>query len=129
MREEQLRAKDVECEVLRLNLAKEKKLRAEEELRTKVLRREIATMKTERMELQGRIGAQTEAQNKEMQRANELMASLAEETKKHEAELASWTTKLTECETARSSGVECRLKLNADWNRLLAQLKMVEDQS
>ncbi|OAE22652.1 hypothetical protein AXG93_328s1040 [Marchantia polymorpha subsp. ruderalis] len=106
VREEQLRAKDVECEVLRLNLAKEKKLRAEEELRTKVLRREIATMKTERMELQGRIGAQTEAQNKEMQRANELMASLAEETKKHEAELASWTTKLTECETARAEAAE-----------------------
>lgn len=50
-REEQLRAKEMECEVLWLNLAKKKELRAEEELRIKGLRREIAAMKTERMEL------------------------------------------------------------------------------
>lgn len=42
--EEHLQAKEMECKVLRLNLAKEKELRAEEELV-----REIAAMKTERM--------------------------------------------------------------------------------
>ncbi|OAE32098.1 hypothetical protein AXG93_4202s1000 [Marchantia polymorpha subsp. ruderalis] len=76
VREEQLWAKHMECEDLRLNLAKEKELRAEEELRTKGLREEAMTMKTDRMELWGRIGACTEDHNKEMQHANELMASL-----------------------------------------------------
>lgn len=52
-------------------------------------------MKTERMELWRRIGARTEDHNKEVQRANELMASLAGQTKKHEVKLASWVTKLT----------------------------------
>ncbi|OAE35363.1 hypothetical protein AXG93_4052s1000 [Marchantia polymorpha subsp. ruderalis] len=80
-REEHLRAKKMECEILRLNLAK-KELRAAEELRTKGFRREMAVMKTERMELWGRIEARTEAHNKELQRANELMASLAEQMKK-----------------------------------------------
>lgn len=66
------------------------------------------------MELRGSIRARTKAHNKEMQHANELMASLAEQTKKHEAELASWTKRLTECETAKSSEFECKLKLDAD---------------
>lgn len=99
--EEQLRAKYMECEVLWLNLAKEKELCEDKELRIKDLRREIATMKTKRMELRARIVAQTEAHTKEMQRANKLMASLAEQTKKHKAELANWAKRLTECETVK----------------------------
>ncbi|OAE26247.1 hypothetical protein AXG93_1007s1030 [Marchantia polymorpha subsp. ruderalis] len=110
--------KEMECKVLGLNLVKEKELREEEELRTKDLQREIATMKTERMELQGRIAAWTKAHNEEMQSANELMASLAEETKKHEANLASWAKRLTECETAKSSKVKCRLKLDVNCDQL-----------
>lgn len=46
-------------------------------------------MKTERTELHGSIMTQIEAHNEEMQRANELIASLAEQTKKHAAELTS----------------------------------------
>lgn len=111
-REEQLRAKEMKCEILRLNLAKEKELRAKEELRTKDPWREIAAMKTKRMEFQGRIGARIESHNKLLQCANELMASLAELTKKHEAKLASWVHILTDCKTAKSLEVECRVKLN-----------------
>ncbi|OAE24633.1 hypothetical protein AXG93_4080s1130 [Marchantia polymorpha subsp. ruderalis] len=50
-REEHIRAKEIECEVLRLNLIKEKEFRIEEKMRTEDLGREIAVMKTERMEL------------------------------------------------------------------------------
>lgn len=48
--------------------------------------------------------------------------------KKHEVEMASWTTKLTECEMAKSSKVECRLKLDADCDRLRDQLKAITEQ-
>ncbi|OAE19485.1 hypothetical protein AXG93_1040s1490 [Marchantia polymorpha subsp. ruderalis] len=108
-RQEQLQAKKMETKVLWLNLAKKKELRTKEELRIKDLRREIVAMKTERMELRVRIGVRTEAHNKELQLANELMASLAEQMKKHEVELASWATKLM----AKSSEIECRVKLDA----------------
>lgn len=76
----------MDCEVIRLNLAKEKECRAKKERMTEDLRRQIVAMKTERMELRGKIGARTEAHNKELQCANELMASLAEQ-KKHKVEL------------------------------------------
>ncbi|OAE27934.1 hypothetical protein AXG93_3309s1310 [Marchantia polymorpha subsp. ruderalis] len=58
-------------------------------------------MKTERMELRGRIGARSEVHNRKLQRANELMASLAEPMKKHKVELADWAKKLTDCELAK----------------------------
>lgn len=109
------------------SLAKEKELRAEEELRTEGLRQEIAAMKIESMELREKIVACTEAHNKELQRVNELMASLAKEMKKHEVELASWT-ELIECQTAKSSEIKCRLKLGADCDRLRDQLKAVTKQ-
>lgn len=85
VREEQLQAKEMKCKVFWLNLIKEKERREEEELRTEGLQRKLATMKIERMELQERIVAQIEAHNEEMQRANELTGSLAEQTKKHKA--------------------------------------------
>lgn len=84
-------------------------------------------MKIESMELREKIVACTEAHNKELQRMNELMASLAKEMKKHDVELASWT-ELIECETAKSSEIKCRLKLGADCDRLRDQLKAVRKQ-
>ncbi|OAE30919.1 hypothetical protein AXG93_1640s1020 [Marchantia polymorpha subsp. ruderalis] len=117
-REEHLQAKLMECEVLWLNLVKEKELRAKDELRTKDLWWAMAAMKTERMELHGRIEARTKAHNKELQRANELMASLVERMKKHEVELANWKKRLMDCGTPKSFDVECRLKLDANCNRL-----------
>ncbi|OAE24000.1 hypothetical protein AXG93_4541s1020 [Marchantia polymorpha subsp. ruderalis] len=47
--------------------------------------------------------------------------------KKQEAKLTSWATKLTKCETAKSSKVECRVKLDADRDRLRDQLKAVTE--
>ncbi|OAE29228.1 hypothetical protein AXG93_1614s1000 [Marchantia polymorpha subsp. ruderalis] len=70
----------------------------------------------------------SEAHNEEMQRANELVASLAEQTKKHEAKMASWAKRLIEGETAKSLEVECILNLDADFDRLRAQLKTVEEE-
>lgn len=58
--------------------------------------------------------ARTNVYNEELRSANELMASLAEQMKKHEVELADWTKRLTDCELAKSSEFECRVKLDAD---------------
>ncbi|OAE29428.1 hypothetical protein AXG93_4548s1050 [Marchantia polymorpha subsp. ruderalis] len=99
-RENYLRAKEMECEVLQLNLAKETDLRAlkeredhlrakaEEERKAKDLWRQIAALKTKRMELRGRIGESTEAHSRELQSAKKLMTSLTEELRKHAIELA-----------------------------------------
>lgn len=84
-------------------------------------------MKTERMELRGRIGARSEVHNRKLQRANELMASLAEPMKKHKVELADWAKKLTDCELAKFLEVECRVKFQADCDRLQNQLKAVTE--
>ncbi|OAE33726.1 hypothetical protein AXG93_3363s1000 [Marchantia polymorpha subsp. ruderalis] len=65
VRKEELWAKDIKCEVLQLNLAKEREFCAEEALRPEDLWREIMTIKLERMDLRGRIGARTHAHNKE----------------------------------------------------------------
>ncbi|OAE25187.1 hypothetical protein AXG93_4207s1040 [Marchantia polymorpha subsp. ruderalis] len=89
-------AKEMACEVLRLNLAKEE-CRAKEERKTEDFWRQIVAMKTEQMKLWGRIGARTKAHNRKLQRMNELMASLVEEMKKHKVELADWVKKLTDC--------------------------------
>lgn len=85
-------------------------------------------MKTKRMELRGRIGACTKAHNKKLQRANELMASLTEQMKKHEVKLASWVKRLTDCKTAKSLDVKCRLKLDLDCDRLQDHFKAVMEQ-
>ncbi|OAE22616.1 hypothetical protein AXG93_2272s1020 [Marchantia polymorpha subsp. ruderalis] len=94
--EEQLWAKKMECKVLWLGLVKQKELREEEELRTKGFWREIATMNTMTMDLRRRIKAQREALNVELRCVNELTTSLAEQTQKYKAELASWMKKLIE---------------------------------
>lgn len=118
LREEQLWAKKMECEVLRRELVKEKELREEEELRTGGLRRQIATMKTVTMDLQRRIEACWKAHIVELRRLNELMASLAVQTRKHEAKLTSWMQELTKCEAAKSLKIKCRVKLNIDCDQL-----------
>lgn len=105
-------AKEVECEVLLLNLAK-KKCKAKAVRRTKD-RRQIVAMKTEQMELWGTIGARTEVHNKKLQRANELMTSLAEQMNKHKVKLADWAKKFTNCDSGKSSNVKCRVKLEVD---------------
>ncbi|OAE20127.1 hypothetical protein AXG93_3818s1250 [Marchantia polymorpha subsp. ruderalis] len=86
-----------------------------------------ASLKIERIDLRGSIVARTDAYNEELQHTNELMANLVEEMKKHEAELANWATKLTECEMAKSSEVKCRLELDANCNWLRNQLKIVTE--
>ncbi|OAE28820.1 hypothetical protein AXG93_2534s1010 [Marchantia polymorpha subsp. ruderalis] len=59
--------------------------------------------------------------------AGECAAATASlKTKKHKAELTSWAKRLTECKTAKSLEVKCRLKLDADCDRLRVQLKTVE---
>ncbi|OAE21222.1 hypothetical protein AXG93_3833s1000 [Marchantia polymorpha subsp. ruderalis] len=68
-------------------VAKKKECRAEEERKAVGVRRRIAALKTKRRELRGRIGARTETHSKELQRANELMANLAEQLRKHEVKL------------------------------------------
>ncbi|OAE22805.1 hypothetical protein AXG93_496s1000 [Marchantia polymorpha subsp. ruderalis] len=108
VREEELQTKDMGCEVLRLNWPNRRSFVQREELRTEGLWRKIATMKTKSMDLRGKIEARTDSHNKEMQRANELMA---EQTKKHKAEFASRAKRLTDCEAAKSLKVKYRVKL------------------
>lgn len=85
-------------------------------------------LKIERMELRGRIGARIETHNRKLQRANELMASLEEQMRKHKVELADWAKKLTDCKSAKSLKVECIIKFEADCNQLQNQLKAVTEQ-
>lgn len=59
-------------------------------------------MKIVIMDLRERSEARKEAHNVKLQYVNELTTSLAEETQKHKAELASWTKKLIECKTTKS---------------------------
>ncbi|OAE25347.1 hypothetical protein AXG93_4620s1620 [Marchantia polymorpha subsp. ruderalis] len=53
-REDHFRAKEMQCEVFRLNLVKEE-CRAEEECMIKELQRQIVVLEIERMELRGAI--------------------------------------------------------------------------
>ncbi|OAE33503.1 hypothetical protein AXG93_1467s1050 [Marchantia polymorpha subsp. ruderalis] len=87
-------------------LAKEKELRAEEEQMAEDLPVQIAAMKTEQMELRGRIAERTDAHSKELQRADELTESLADVIWKHAVELADCAKKLANCKSAKSSEVE-----------------------
>ncbi|OAE27498.1 hypothetical protein AXG93_3006s1000 [Marchantia polymorpha subsp. ruderalis] len=85
-------------------------------------------MKIKRMELRGRIVARTDVYNEDLRRANEPMASLAEQMKKHEVELADWAKRLLDCESAKSLEVKCRVKLDVDWDQLQNQLKAITKQ-
>lgn len=62
------------------------------------------------MELQSRIAELTDDRDKELQCADELTASLASVLRKHALELSDWAKKLADCEAARSSKVECKVR-------------------
>lgn len=64
----------------------------------------------------------TNERDKEFKRAEELTASLAEEIRKHERELTDWTKKLTDCESAKTLAVECKLKVKLERRQLQEQL-------
>ncbi|OAE24638.1 hypothetical protein AXG93_4863s1010 [Marchantia polymorpha subsp. ruderalis] len=101
-----------------LHAAEEKGCRPEEKRKAEELWRRIVALKVERMELRGSIEARIEAHRRELQGSNELMANLVEQLRKHEVELANWAKKLTECESAKSLEVECRL--DSQERRLMA---------
>ncbi|OAE30598.1 hypothetical protein AXG93_2909s1010 [Marchantia polymorpha subsp. ruderalis] len=150
--EDRLQAKEMECEALRLNLVKELDLRvtleqdcsslrtANENLHAKELAKtegrrveeariaedlwaQIAETKTGQEELRSMIAELANDRDKEFKRAEELTASLAEVLWKHEGELTDWAKKLAGCEAARSSEVECKLKVKLECGRLQEQLK------
>ncbi|OAE24750.1 hypothetical protein AXG93_1800s1010 [Marchantia polymorpha subsp. ruderalis] len=114
-----------ECATMK---AKEKECRAEEKQKAEGLWRHIDALKTKRLELRKRIGKRTEAHIRELQCANELMASLAEQLRKHAAELVDWAKILTDVGSARSSKFECRVRFEADCGRLQGRLKLVMEQ-
>lgn len=78
------------------------------------------------MDLRRRIGVRTEAHSRELQRANELTASLTKQLRNHSVKLADWAKKLTDCESAKSLEVECRIRFEADCGRLQERLKLVK---
>ncbi|OAE19347.1 hypothetical protein AXG93_3548s1000 [Marchantia polymorpha subsp. ruderalis] len=128
--EDHLRAKEMECEVLWLNLAKETEMRESLEQdcislqASNVNVKKVAATKTDQVELRGRIVELTDAHSKELQRADELTARMAYVLRKHAVELADWAKKLADCESARSSEVECKtlkwLKLDSLERRLMS---------
>ncbi|OAE18162.1 hypothetical protein AXG93_406s1300 [Marchantia polymorpha subsp. ruderalis] len=77
--EDHLWVKKMECEVLRLNLAKEKECRAEEECKIEDLYEQIVALKTKQMELWGSIGARTQNQLKAVTQQLEASRMRAEE--------------------------------------------------
>lgn len=66
-----------------------------------------------------------DARSKELQRADELTADLADILRKHVVELADLAKKLADCESARSSEVECKIRFESDCGWLEEQLKLV----
>ncbi|OAE32555.1 hypothetical protein AXG93_4334s1000 [Marchantia polymorpha subsp. ruderalis] len=144
-REDQFREKEIECEVLQLNLAYKAAIQRAERLITTVGKQEqmhveeLAKVEARRAEeaqiaedLWGKIAEAKTAEeklcsknaeiaserDKEFKRAEELTASLAKEFQKHEEESTGWAKKLTDCKSARSSEVECRLKVELEQRRL-----------
>ncbi|OAE35947.1 hypothetical protein AXG93_2094s1000 [Marchantia polymorpha subsp. ruderalis] len=65
----------------------------------------------------------------QFRRAEELSASLAEGIQKPEEELTSWAKKLADCESAKSSEVECRLRVESECRRLRKQLRKADMRS
>ncbi|OAE18772.1 hypothetical protein AXG93_2396s1230 [Marchantia polymorpha subsp. ruderalis] len=65
----------------------------------------------------------------EFRGVEELSASLSAGNQKHEEELADWAKKLVDCESAKSSEVECKLKVESDCRRLREQLGKAEMRS
>ncbi|OAE31832.1 hypothetical protein AXG93_685s1000 [Marchantia polymorpha subsp. ruderalis] len=103
-------------------LAKVEERRAEEARIAKDLWGKIAAAKSREEELRSKIAELTTDRDKEFTRAEKLTVSVAEEFRKHKGELTDWAKKLADCESARSSEVECRLKVESEWRRLQEQL-------
>lgn len=95
-------------------LAKAEGQIAEEARIAEDLREQLAATKTEQEELWSRVVELANDRDKEFKRAEELTASLAEELEKHKGELTDWAKKLANCEAARSSEVECKLKVESE---------------
>ncbi|OAE24602.1 hypothetical protein AXG93_2767s1000 [Marchantia polymorpha subsp. ruderalis] len=95
-------------------LAKAEERRAKEEHIDKDLRGQIDATKTEQVELWRRIAELTDDRDKELQRADELSASLASVLRKHAVELTDWAKKLVNCKAAKSLEVECKRSAYAD---------------
>ncbi|OAE23091.1 hypothetical protein AXG93_2590s1010 [Marchantia polymorpha subsp. ruderalis] len=104
-------------------LAKVEERRAEEARIAEDLWGKIAAAKTGEEELRSKIAELTTDPEEEFTRAKELTVSLAEEFWKHEGELTDLAKKLADCESARSSEVECRLKVESERRRLQEQLR------
>ncbi|OAE27566.1 hypothetical protein AXG93_2779s1140 [Marchantia polymorpha subsp. ruderalis] len=103
-------------------LAKAEEQRAEEARIAKDLRGQIAAAKTKE-ELCSKIAELTDDCDKEFKCAEELTASLVEKFLKHKGELTDWAKKLSDCESARSSEVECRSKVKLERRRLQDRLE------
>ncbi|OAE24577.1 hypothetical protein AXG93_2415s1590 [Marchantia polymorpha subsp. ruderalis] len=91
-------------------VAKLESRRAEEVCIAEELQGKIAEAKMAEKDLCSKISEIEGKCKAEFRRAEELSASLAEGVRKHEEKLANWAKKLADCESARSSEVECKLK-------------------
>ncbi|OAE32095.1 hypothetical protein AXG93_2573s1040 [Marchantia polymorpha subsp. ruderalis] len=98
-------------------LAKLETRRAEEVRIAEELRGKIPEAKTAEEDIRNKISEIAGKCEMEFRRAEELSASLAEGVQKHEEELANWAKKLADCESAKSSEVECKLK-TVKWLKL-----------
>ncbi|OAE26803.1 hypothetical protein AXG93_2097s1110 [Marchantia polymorpha subsp. ruderalis] len=90
-------------------LAKLKARRAEEARITEEFWGKLADTKTAEEDLRSKISKIEAKYEMEFRRAEELSASLGNQ--KHEEELKDWAKKSADCESAKSSEIECRLKL------------------
>ncbi|OAE30298.1 hypothetical protein AXG93_3964s1110 [Marchantia polymorpha subsp. ruderalis] len=93
-------------------LAKLEARRAEEARIAEELRGKLADTKTAEEDLRRKISEIEAKYEMEFRRAEELSASLSAGNQKHEEELVDWAKKLADCESAKSSEVECRLKVS-----------------
>ncbi|OAE32793.1 hypothetical protein AXG93_374s1200 [Marchantia polymorpha subsp. ruderalis] len=96
--------------------------RAEEVRIAEELRGKIEESKTAEEDLRSKISEIEGKCEAEFRHAEELSASMTECVGKHEEELANWAKKLADCESARSSEVKCKLKVESECQRLRQQL-------
>ncbi|OAE33507.1 hypothetical protein AXG93_1467s1090 [Marchantia polymorpha subsp. ruderalis] len=103
--------------------------RAEEVRIAEKLRGKIAEAKTTEEDLRRKVLEIKGKYEAEFRRAEELSASLTERVRKHEEELVNCAKKLTGCELARTSTVECKLKIESECRRLREQLDKADMRS
>ncbi|OAE23320.1 hypothetical protein AXG93_3390s1050 [Marchantia polymorpha subsp. ruderalis] len=103
--------------------------RAEEVCIAEELRSKTVEAKTAKEDLRRKVSEIEGKCEAEIRCAEELSTSLTEEVWKHEEELADWTKKLTDCESARTSEIECELKVELGCRRLRKQLDKADMRS